>query len=242
MAWWWWWGVWVLVGTFLHRIFVAMYIHRLLHKKVTFNEMSLIENEETIQLLQRLLTESKDETSESHFKSDVQSQIAGANFVDPILIDSCPEPSSTTSATVADKKDNIQCKFEPETVEEWEKQEKILAANEFDDRETPEYQIIYEQSVTTEDIYLHTGNKTASTASCEKLCIEIKLPNESVGIEQMELDVNSNDIDLKTLNYRLRLPLVQTIDPDYGKAQWNPEQKILRLYLLMKREYDCVNF
>lgn len=130
----------------------------------------------------------------------------------------------------------------PQTLSEWEEQEALLNDTEFEDRLAPEYRIVYKQSVAPEDIYLRMGNKTAATSSCEEMCLEILLPKETVSIDRMELDVSSNEIDLRTPIYRLKLPLIQPTDPDRGKASWDDKQKILRLTLRMKREYDFINF
>jgi len=35
------------------------------------------------------------------------------------------------------------------------------------------YEILYKQSVTTEDMFLQMGNKTPSTASCEDMVVSI---------------------------------------------------------------------
>lgn len=86
------------------------------------------------------------------------------------------------------------------------------------------------------------GNKSSATSSCDELLIKIQLPDETVGIDRMDLSVSSNEIDLQTPVYRLKLPLVQPINPDKGKAQFDSDQKILMLSLEMKREFDFVNF
>ena len=130
----------------------------------------------------------------------------------------------------------------PRTVDEWAEQEAIVNDQELEDRMTPEYHIVYKQSVTPEDIFLQMGNKTAATSSCEEMCLEILMPNEIVSIDRMQLDVTPNEIDLRTPVYRLKLPLVQPTDPDRGKAHWDDQKKILRLTLRMKREYDFINF
>lgn len=130
----------------------------------------------------------------------------------------------------------------PQTIVEWEEQEAIVNDDALEDRMTPEYRIVYKQSVTPEDIYLQMGNKTTATSSCEEMCLEILMPKETVNIDRMQLDVTPNEIDLRTPVYRLKLPLVQPTDPDRGKAHWNDNEKILRLTLRMKREYDFINF
>lgn len=127
------------------------------------------------------------------------------------------------------------------TFEEWEEMQKndeeIL-----DSRQTPEYSIVYKQAVTTEDIYLQMGLKTASTASCEDMIVEIKLPDESVGIDRMELNLEESQVDLKTPIYKLKLTLPHKVAPSKSRAQYDVEKKILKLTLRMNREFDFVNF
>lgn len=130
----------------------------------------------------------------------------------------------------------------PQNIEEWEKLQEEENQEVLETRKRPEYKILYKQAVTTEDIYLQMGNKNAATMSCEDMVIQIELPAEIVGIEEMDLSVTKTDIDLKTSIYRLRLPLTHTINPDKGKASYNSETKILTLTLRMDREFDYVNF
>lgn len=151
------------------------------------------------------------------------------------------QPGTSASIVTGRRFRNID-ENPPQTLSEWEQQEALLHDIDLENRCTPEYRIVYKQSVKPEDIYLQMGNKTASTASCEEMCVEILLPNETVCIDRMELDVASHEIDLRTPNYRLKLPLVQPIDPDRSKASWDNEKKMLRLTLRMKREYDFINF
>lgn len=205
--------------------------------------MSDFDNGNLIKLLQNLLTKNESSDSEAE-DSNVKTT---AKFINPNSTDNTAkrqtdEQPSTSSTNIEVNASSLREKTVPKTFDEWEKQENIRLEDELEHRQTPEYHIIYKQSVSPEDIYLHIGNKTAATSSCEQMCIEILMQNENVGIDQMELEVNPNWIDLKTPVYRLKLPLVQTIDPDFGNAKWDSEQKILRLYLVMKREYDCINF
>lgn len=111
-----------------------------------------------------------------------------------------------------------------------------------DSRLQPEYSIAYKQSVTTEDIYLQFGLKTAMSSSCEDMVIEIKLPDESVGIDQMQLNTENDKIELSTTVYYLKLMLPQKIHPQKGRAEYDSTKKLLKLTLRMDREYDFVNF
>lgn len=191
-----------------------------------------------LKALRDLLTPAE---KDSDSENEDQSPEFKAKFVNPYSLYK-PEDDQQPESSNASGSKNHRKSTKLETLDEWEKREEYFNSDENETRKTPEYRIIYKQAVSPEDIYLQIGSKTSSTASCEEMCLEIQLPDETVGIEHMELEVNPTEIDLKTPVYRLKLPLVQTVDPDYGKAQWDGEQKILRLNLVMKREYDCVNF
>lgn len=127
-------------------------------------------------------------------------------------------------------------KGEPQTFEEFEKLEAELIATELDHRISPDYNIIYKQTVSPEDIYLPISDKTPATIHCEEICIEIHLPNETVNIDQMELDVRDTSVDLQTPIYRLNVPFPQQIDPDHGKAEWHEAKKLLMLTLRTKQK------
>lgn len=193
-----------------------------------------------LKLLQDLLKEPQAEGSDS--ESDDRVPNFTTKFTTPSTSNTIEsEPTSQPGTSTGRRFRNID-KNPPQTLSEWEQHEALLHDNDLENRCTPEYRIVYKQSVTPEDIYLQMGNKTAATASCEEMCVEILLPNETVCIDRIELDVASHEIDLRTTIYRLKLPLVQPIDPDRSKASWDNEKKILRLTLRMKREYDFINF
>lgn len=191
-----------------------------------------------LKALRELLTPAKEDSD-----SENEDQRPGfkAKFVNPYSPYK-PEDDHQPESSTASVSKTFRKSTKPETLDEWEQREEYLNSDDIEFHKTPEYRIIYKQAVSPEDLYLQIGLKTSSTASCEQMCLEIQLPAETVGIEHMKLEVNPNEIDLKTPVYRLKMPLVQTVDPDYGKAQWDSEKKILRLNLVMKREYDCVNF
>lgn len=203
--------------------------------------MDFFSNPSHLKSLQNLLkAPEREELVDDHVPS------FGTKFTSPptssaIECESTNQSGASASSLSSRRLRNIR-KNCPETLSEWEQQEALLNADELENRCTPDYRIIYKQSVTPEDIYLQMGNKTPSTASCEEMCVEILLPNESVSIDRMELDVTAYEFDLRTPMYRLKLPMVQPIDPDRSKANWDNDKKILRLKLRMKREYDFINF
>lgn len=127
------------------------------------------------------------------------------------------------------------------SMKEWEEQQ-VKDEDLLDMRKQPDYTVTYKQAVTTEDIYLQMGFKTAATSSCEDMIVDIQLPEEYVKIDQMDLKVEPDSVDLKTPIYRLSLALPHKVLPKKGRAEFDSDKKILKLTLRMNREYDFVNF
>lgn len=189
--------------------------------------MDLFANPNELKLLQLLLQQPTDDSDhDDHHHADDVGHGAG----------NTPNTHSTAAVTPA------QQSHEPQSLAEWEHIQQQLNDDVLDQRQRPQYKIVYKQAVCTEDVYLQLGNRTTATASCETMIIRIDMPNESVDREHMQLDVSARAIDLHTPMYRLRLPLVQQIDPDRGSAQWDADKKVLTLTLQLVREFDFVNF
>lgn len=153
------------------------------------------------------------------------------------------KPSKNVTKTTLDNPllKKIDEKSTMKSMEELE-QRQVEDEELLDCRKQPEYSITYKQAVTTEDIYLQMGLKTSATASCEDMVIDVQLPEEIIGIDQMDLKVEADAIDLQTPMYRLKLLLQHKIHPKQGRATFDTEKKILKLVLRLNRELDFVNF
>lgn len=127
------------------------------------------------------------------------------------------------------------------SMEDLERQQALDQAL-LDSRRSPNFAISYKQAVTTEDIYLQMGMKTPATSSCENMVVEIKLPEETVGIDQMDLKVDPQDIHLETPVYKFDLNLPHSVDPKRSRAEYDVDTKVLKLTLKMNRELDFINF
>lgn len=66
-----------------------------------------------------------------------------------------------------------------------------------DPREQPEYEIVYKQNVTTEEVFLQMGNKTPATSSCEDMIVKIKLPGVSK-LADIDLNLFERFLDCRT--------------------------------------------
>ncbi|ORX77213.1 hypothetical protein BCR32DRAFT_295766 [Anaeromyces robustus] len=108
---------------------------------------------------------------------------------------------------------------------------------EEDPRTEPEYDLIYRQKVTTEDIYLGMSGKTPGFQDCDEMVITVKLPGVKK-ISDIELTVYENKIDVKTSTYRLNLPLPKPILENDGNAKWKKDKSELVLNLPLKKEFS----
>ena len=70
----------------------------------------------------------------------------------------------------------------------WTEQEIAIQAEERpDDRPEPEYDIVNQQTVGTEDVFLGLSDRDPSSAHCESIMIKVKLPNTKFA--QVDLDI-----------------------------------------------------
>ncbi|XP_071982077.1 dynein axonemal assembly factor 6 [Engystomops pustulosus] len=116
--------------------------------------------------------------------------------------------------------------------------------SEFDDsldqREQPEYEILFKQRVGSEDLFLGMSRKDPSSACCENLVIKIHLPKTKTS--EMSLDIRRKFLDLRTPKYKLGLHLPHQVNEKTGKAQFKVDTETLEVTLSMVRDFDFVNF
>ncbi|XP_030571622.1 protein PIH1D3 [Drosophila novamexicana] len=133
-------------------------------------------------------------------------------------------------------------KPQPSTLEEWQEAQEREDADTLETRKYPEYTMTYRQAVGTEDVFLQMGQRTAASASCEDLVLDISLPDEQMTADKMSLKLQEKELDLGTTLYRLKLPLPNAVDVDRCQAKYDKELCKLRLTLRLRRELDYVNF
>lgn len=120
--------------------------------------------------------------------------------------------------------------------EEDEVQDSVLSEVFEDPRPQPEYDIVYKQAVSPEDVYLGMSNRDPSSSSCEDLVVKVQLPGTTMA--QVNLDVTDKLLDLRTPKFRLCLPLPHPCDSKNGSAKWDASRETLSVTLRMVREYD----
>lgn len=108
--------------------------------------------------------------------------------------------------------------------------------DELDPRPAPEYEMIFKQAVTSEDMYLQMSGRNPSSSSCEDLVIKIKLPDTEYS--DVNLDVTDTFLDCRTPKYKLGVHLPHPVDSKNGKAQWDKSKNLLTVTVRLVREYD----
>jgi hypothetical protein len=105
------------------------------------------------------------------------------------------------------------------------KEEKIKE----DGRPKPQFDILYKQSVKTEDIYLGMSGKDISSLSCDHLLVKILLPNTQ--LKEIGLELKEQSIHLQTPNYLLNHTLPYKVDKDSSEAKWDKDKGLLLVTL-----------
>lgn len=107
---------------------------------------------------------------------------------------------------------------------------------EDDPRPEPEYEVLYKQAVSSEDMYLGMSGRDPSTHWCDDMIVRIKLPEQKLA--DCDLDVTAKFLDLRTPKFRLGLHLQHPCDPDAGNAKFDSSKGELTVTLKMNRELD----
>lgn len=98
-----------------------------------------------------------------------------------------------------------------------------------DERPKPKFEILYKQSVNTEDIYLGMSGKNNSSLSCDHLLVKIWLPNTH--LKEIGLELKEQSIHLQSPNYLLNHILPYNVDKDNSQAKWDKEKGLLFITL-----------
>ena len=132
-----------------------------------------------------------------------------------------PEPRS-------DESENI---WNPEEVPEGAEHDDI-----WDVREIPDYEIVFQQTVGTEDVYLGLTRKDPSTACCQELVVKIKLPNTNPS--EIQIDIQEMLLDLRTPRKKLLVNFPQPVERNSARASYIWEAETLEVRMTLQRDLD----
>jgi dynein assembly factor 6, axonemal len=158
-----------------------------------------------------------------------------------------PPPGSAAAMTPADfgKTSATAAKAEPPVprkggskdiwaTEEVATKDELDVAEEDDGRARPVYDILYKQSVTSEDMYLGLGDKDPSSTSCEMMVIKVKLPGERLA--DIDLQLKPQAIEIRSPRFKLATYLPHRVAHGSGKAKWLAASSTLQVQVPIQRK------
>jgi hypothetical protein len=106
-----------------------------------------------------------------------------------------------------------------------------------DGRSTADYDLLYKQRVSPQDMFLGIDpTRNPGTACCEDLLIRIRLPGTKAS--ELDLDVKRTRLTLRTPKQKLRLHLPKPVDDEHGSAKWVEDKGCLEVTLPVVDDFD----
>jgi dynein assembly factor 6, axonemal len=106
-----------------------------------------------------------------------------------------------------------------------------------DKRPSPRYEILYKQSVGTEDTFLGMSDITPSSHDCSHLCIKVHFPGSK--LKDLDVDLKPNRIRAESKDLRLFTYLPVTVAADKGEAKFDSAKNVLTVTAPIIREWGA---
>ncbi|EGZ26773.1 hypothetical protein PHYSODRAFT_477374 [Phytophthora sojae] len=104
----------------------------------------------------------------------------------------------------------------------------------FETRSRPKFEVLYKQSVMTEDVFLGLSDKDPSSAHCEAMVVRVECPGHR--LEDIELDVKRQKLLLLSSTLKLVLHLPFPVRHLEGQAKWAHKTHSLSVSLPIIRD------
>jgi hypothetical protein len=101
-----------------------------------------------------------------------------------------------------------------------------------DERPKPKFEILYKQSVGTEDLYLGLSGKDISSNSCDQLLVKIWLPDTQ--LKEIGLDVKEQSLHVQTPKILLNHILPYKVNKEKNDAKWDKEKGLLLITVIFE--------
>ncbi|CCW67331.1 unnamed protein product [Phytomonas sp. Hart1] len=99
-------------------------------------------------------------------------------------------------------------------------------------QEEPPYEVLYQQYLTAEDVYLEMDfTRSSSSSASDGIIVKIKMQKLSVSPNSIELHVEPLQMILSTPEYYLKAELPQQVVKGVADAKWDATKKILTVQL-----------
>lgn len=122
------------------------------------------------------------------------------------------------------------------TAEEIERARELVEDDTADGRVKPDYDILYKQSLSAEDVFMNIGMKDGSTEHCEAIVVKVPMPGATMA--QVTLDVTPTRLMVRSNRYKLFLHLPHKVNDQQGRAKWDAKTETLAITLPIVREDD----
>ncbi|TYZ64602.1 hypothetical protein PybrP1_008238 [[Pythium] brassicae (nom. inval.)] len=103
-----------------------------------------------------------------------------------------------------------------------------------DDEDDTKFEILYKQSVMTEDVFLGLSDKDPSFANCDAMVVRVECPRHR--LEDIELDVQKHRLLLQSATLKLSLFLPHPVRHLDGNAKWDSGKQTLSISLPIIRD------
>lgn len=107
-----------------------------------------------------------------------------------------------------------------------------------DTRPSPHYEILYKQSVGTEDTFLGMSDLSPSSHDCSHLCIKMHFPGSQ--LKDLDVDLKPTRIRAESKTLRLFTYLPVTVAADKGEAKFDSGKSILTVTVPIVREWGGI--
>ena len=151
-----------------------------------------------------------------------------------------PSPGAIGPAKKAPPKKAAAAKKAADPNEIWSEAE-VRDAGDVEDvddgRTVPDYDIVYSQCQTPEDMFLGVDPVRHPGISCsDQILLKVQLPGAKLA--EIDLDVRPTMVRLGTSKYKLRAALAERVDDTKGNAKWDADKSTLTVSLPIIHDID----
>merc|ERR1711924_400406 len=106
-----------------------------------------------------------------------------------------------------------------------------------DGRPQPEYEIVFKQKVSPEDMFLGVDPlRHPGISMSDELVLKVTLPNTKLA--EIDLDVRPTCVRILAPKYKLKAQLGETVDENKGNAKWDADKSLLTVSLPIIHDWD----
>lgn len=118
-------------------------------------------------------------------------------------------------------------------------QQGAVIIDDNDGRQIAEYDILYRQKVSAEDMFLGLSDVDPSSDHCQEITVKIQVPGTTM--RNISLDVTDERLLMQAPKHKLNIALPYAVDADRGSAKFDPKSCILSIILPIRCNIEYVD-